>query len=106
MEVIVAYLFCRYRHAWCIVLEYLAFCLYLCLYLCLYIVCFLPSTEFSYDLFTGKISADDSCAERNALHMAWPNSQLLLCAFHFLQKEIGRGYMMVQTASTMLIAKF
>ncbi len=33
------------------------------------------------------IMTDDSCAERNALHEAWPNSNLLLCTFHFLQRN-------------------
>ena len=33
------------------------------------------------------IMTDDSFAERNALRMAWPDSQLLLCAFHFLQRN-------------------
>ncbi len=33
------------------------------------------------------IMTDDSCAERNALHKAWPNSNLLLCTFHFLQRN-------------------
>ncbi len=30
---------------------------------------------------------DDSAAERNAIRTVWPNSQLLLCAFHFLQSN-------------------
>ena len=30
---------------------------------------------------------DDSSAERNALHSVWPDSQLLLCTFHFLQRK-------------------
>lgn len=33
------------------------------------------------------IMTDDSFAQRNALRMAWPKSQLLLCAFHFLQRN-------------------
>lgn len=33
------------------------------------------------------VMTDDSSAERNALHMAWPKSRLLLCAFHFLQRN-------------------
>ena len=33
------------------------------------------------------IMTDDSCAERNALREAWPNSNLLLCTFHFLQRH-------------------
>ena len=33
------------------------------------------------------IMRDDSCAERNAQREAWPNSNLLLCTFHFLQRH-------------------
>ena len=30
---------------------------------------------------------DDSSAERNAFRSVWPNSRLLLCTFHFLQRK-------------------
>ena len=30
---------------------------------------------------------DDSSAERNALYSVWPDTQLLLCTFHFLQRK-------------------
>ena len=33
------------------------------------------------------IMTDDSTAERNALQHVWPNSHLLLCSFHFLQRK-------------------
>ena len=30
---------------------------------------------------------DDPSAERNALHSVWPDTRLLLCSFHFLQRK-------------------
>lgn len=30
---------------------------------------------------------DDLSAERNSLNSVWPDSQLLLCTFHFLQRK-------------------
>lgn len=33
------------------------------------------------------VMTDDSSAERNALRVAWPDSKLFLCTFHFLQRH-------------------
>ena len=33
------------------------------------------------------VMTDDSFAERNALHSVWPQTKLLLCVFHFLQRN-------------------
>ena len=30
---------------------------------------------------------DDSISERSAIERAWPNAQVLLCTFHFLQRR-------------------
>ena len=35
----------------------------------------------------GILMTDDSCSEKNALKMIWPNSLQLLCIFHFLQRR-------------------
>ena len=33
------------------------------------------------------IMTDDSFTERNAIRTVWPDAQLLLCVFHFLQSN-------------------
>ena len=47
----------------------------------------LPADCFYGNQSPSIIMRDDSCAERNALRDAWPNCSLLLCTYHFLQRN-------------------
>ena len=44
-----------------------------------------PKSVFYGNGYPTNIIIDDSMAEREGLHQTWPNSNIFLCTFHFLQ---------------------
>ena len=49
------------------------------------------------------VMIDDSSTERGAISKCWPNACILLCTFHFLQRQYGLGCLRVKIKSAKMI---